>query len=365
MPGRGRDGSRGCCKTVSHSWRRPAVDEGSSRPTSLWGTSETNYGQVFDVRSVPQPENLAYSDLGLGLHTDNPYRDPVRVPRAACLIASPDGGESLFADGFALAEHLRASTPDSFAILLGHPFRFVSLARTRNFRGTAIDSAHLPGEVSAVHYNSRSIAPLRLGAAIPRHSTRPTGASPRCCAIPRFQFKLQPTRTGEIVVFDNQRILHGRTAFSSAKHARHLRGCYLTRDSVYRARRPASSRIRAGMRHHEPSSKRFCAVFRTSGSDAYFGESVSMTEHGLQAAYFAQAAGARRRSSLPRCCTTSDTWSRRCRRISPNGPRMRITSGSAPLARRSDFRPRCPSRCACTFRPSAIFWPPTPGTSPS
>jgi gamma-butyrobetaine dioxygenase len=36
-----------------------------------------------------------------------------------------------------------------------------------------------------------------------------------------------------LVVFDNQRILHGRTAFSSARHARHLRGCYLSRDSVY------------------------------------------------------------------------------------------------------------------------------------
>jgi len=34
-------------------------------------------------------------------------------------------------------------------------------------------------------------------------------------------------------VFDIQRILHGRTAFTSARHARHLRGCYLTRDSVY------------------------------------------------------------------------------------------------------------------------------------
>ena len=43
----------------------------------LGSVSETNYGRVFEVRSVPQPENLAYSDLGLGLHTDNPYREPV------------------------------------------------------------------------------------------------------------------------------------------------------------------------------------------------------------------------------------------------------------------------------------------------
>src|ERR1700680_1347506 len=34
------------------------------------------------------------------------------------------------------------------------------------------------------------------------------------------------------------------------------------------------------------------SIFETRGSDAYFGESVSMTEHALQAAYFAQAAAA-------------------------------------------------------------------------
>jgi gamma-butyrobetaine dioxygenase len=40
-------------------------------------------------------------------------------------------------------------------------------------------------------------------------------------------------RDSDLVLFDNQRILHGRTAFSSVRHARHFRGCYLTRDSVY------------------------------------------------------------------------------------------------------------------------------------
>jgi phosphonate degradation associated HDIG domain protein len=34
------------------------------------------------------------------------------------------------------------------------------------------------------------------------------------------------------------------------------------------------------------------AIFQKSGSSAYFGESVSMTEHALQAAYFAQTASA-------------------------------------------------------------------------
>ena len=34
------------------------------------------------------------------------------------------------------------------------------------------------------------------------------------------------------------------------------------------------------------------ALYQRRGSEAYFGESVSMTEHGLQAAYFAREAGA-------------------------------------------------------------------------
>ncbi len=56
----------------------PVVEGGLLCAMALVGrVQETNYGQVFDVRAVPQPENLAYSDRGLGLHTDNPYREPV------------------------------------------------------------------------------------------------------------------------------------------------------------------------------------------------------------------------------------------------------------------------------------------------
>jgi len=75
--------------------------------------AETNYGLLFEVRSVARPEFLAYSDHGLGLHTDNPYREPVPGFQALhVLVSSPDGGESLYADGLAIAEHLRATPPE-------------------------------------------------------------------------------------------------------------------------------------------------------------------------------------------------------------------------------------------------------------
>jgi gamma-butyrobetaine dioxygenase len=213
----------------------PPVEAGILEAAALAGrVSETNYGWVYDVRSVPQPENLAYSDLGLGLHTDNPYREPVpgfQVLHA--LVASPDGGESLFGDGFAIAEHLRATSPDAFAVLTQTPVPFLYRSKDAElYAERPLIQLSCRGEVAAVHYNSRSIAPLRLAA---RDAAQFYSAYRRLAALLRnsrfhLQFRL---RDGDLVVFDNQRTLHGRTPFSSARHPRHLRGCYLTRDSVY------------------------------------------------------------------------------------------------------------------------------------
>ena len=213
----------------------PSTEAGILAAASLVGrVAATNYGLVYDVRSVAQPENLAYSDLGLGLHTDNPYREPVpgfQVLHA--LVASPDGGESLFGDGFAIAEHFRTAFPDAFAVLTRTPVPFLyRSADAELYAERPLIQLNCAGEIAAVHYNSRSIAPLQLAT---RDARTFYAAYRRFAALLRdarfhLQFRL---RDGDLVVFDNQRILHGRTAFSSARHPRHLRGCYLTRDSVY------------------------------------------------------------------------------------------------------------------------------------
>ena len=196
--------------------------------------AETNYGLLFDVRAVPEPENLAYSDQGLGLHTDNPYREPVPGFQALhVLVAAPDGGESLFADGFALAEQLRQEDPAAFELLARTPVPFAY--RSRN----AALSAERPliqlscrGEVIAVHYNNRSIQPLPLAAEAAERYYRAYRQFALLLKEPRFMLRFM-MRAGDLVVFDNQRILHGRTGFASARYPRHLQGCYLTRDSVF------------------------------------------------------------------------------------------------------------------------------------
>jgi gamma-butyrobetaine dioxygenase len=201
---------------------------------SIGYVPETNYGRVFDVRAVPKPENLAYSDLGLGLHTDNPYREPVPGFQALhTLVAAPDGGDSLFADGFAIAEHLRETEPEAFGTISTTPVPFwYRAAGVDLYAERPLIELSCTGMVTAVTYNNRAIRPVRLPAA----ACEAYYAAYRRFAALLREPSLQMTtllRDGDLVVFDNRRILHGRTGFASARHPRHLQGCYLTRDSVY------------------------------------------------------------------------------------------------------------------------------------
>ncbi|HEY7887237.1 MAG TPA: TauD/TfdA family dioxygenase [Steroidobacteraceae bacterium] len=233
---------------VNASWLRRLVTEGlafladvPAEPGALLATmplvgqvAETNYGLSFDVRAVPDPENLAYSDRGLGLHTDNPYREPVPGFQALhVLVAAPDGGESLFADGFAIAQQLRQEDPAAFEVLARTPVPFAYHSRNAKLNAERpLVQLSCRGEVVAVHYNSRSIQPLPFAAEAAERYYRAYRRFALLLREPRFMLRLM-MRAGDLVVFDNQRILHGRTGFASARHPRHLQGCYLTRDSVF------------------------------------------------------------------------------------------------------------------------------------
>lgn len=194
---------------------------------------ETNYGRLFDVRSKPNPDNLAYTDLRLELHTDNPYRDPTPgLQLLHCLQAGESGGESLFLDGFAAAAHLRANAPAAFDVLTRTPVPFV-------FRSADTElSAEKPliqvdgrGDLEAIHYNNRSIAPLRL----PPDAMTTFYAAYRTFArlLRDSQFVYQVgLHNGDLVAFDNRRVLHGREALVAGGPLRHLQGCYVDRDGL-------------------------------------------------------------------------------------------------------------------------------------
>jgi gamma-butyrobetaine dioxygenase len=202
---------------------------------SLFGyVRETNYGRAFDVRVEARPNNLAYTDRALQPHTDNPYRDPVPgLQILACLQSDAPGGETILVDGFMLAKQLQAEDPDGFGLLAGHCARFaysgahgVRLEAKKPMIELGTD-----GELVAIRFNNRSAAPL---VDVPYDRMADYYAAYRGLAelveAPAYHlsFRLAP---GELVLFDNLRILHGREAFGPGG-GRRLEGCYVDRDGL-------------------------------------------------------------------------------------------------------------------------------------
>ena len=246
---------------------------------------ETNYGPWFDVRSLVNAENLANTNLGLQAHTDNPYRDPVPTMQVlACLENDVDGGASTVVDGYAVAEELRRTNPAGFALLATRAARFEWLGDGEHVLRSKRPMIELgtDGEVTAIRFNSRSIAPIRD---VPFDEMRDYYDAYREFSAlvddPRFavSFRLEP---GEAFVVDNTRVLHARSAFGGVG-SRWLQGCYADMDAVW------SKRAVLQRRHPIAIIER---LFARHGDTAYLGESISMSAHMLQAAAIAEARGA-------------------------------------------------------------------------
>jgi gamma-butyrobetaine dioxygenase len=194
---------------------------------------ETNFGLLFEVRSVPEANDLAYTGLALDAHTDNPYRDPVPgVQLLHCLINESSGGMSTLVDGYAVAEALRAADPEGYRILAETPVRFVFQDSEGDYTDYApiLEHDHA-GRFTGIRFSPRlDFAPLLEPAALDRFyaARRRLDAMLRSAAF-EIRFLLQ---AGDLVMFDNRRLLHGRTAFDPQSGLRHLQGCYIDKDAI-------------------------------------------------------------------------------------------------------------------------------------
>ena len=196
---------------------------------------ETNYGRWFEVRAEVNPNNLAYTNLGLQAHTDNPYRDPVPTLQIlACLENSVDGGDSIVVDGFKVAERLKAENSRGFALLSGHAARFAyeGSAGVRLRAKRPMIELGPDGELIAIRFNNRSLA---AATDVPYDDMADYYAAYRRFAeliedpAMEVTFKLKP---GELFIVDNTRVLHARKSFSGTGK-RWLQGCYADKDGLY------------------------------------------------------------------------------------------------------------------------------------
>ncbi|WP_198021692.1 TauD/TfdA family dioxygenase [Mesorhizobium sp. WSM3224] len=225
----------------------PAEPEATLRVAGRYGpVRETSYGKVFDLISRPDARVAGETARAQIPHTDEPFRysPPGFIFFHAIRTGAGSGGTSLMVDGFQVAERMRRDTPHLFDLLARHGVTF-----HREHAGDVFFSAEAhvisldaSGAVTGIRYNDRCLAPQAGSIEEIDGLIEALAELTRliCNPADQFQHQLQP---GEVLVFDNQRVLHGRTAFDPTRAVRHLRSCNLDRDGVHSAFRTLARRF--------------------------------------------------------------------------------------------------------------------------
>jgi gamma-butyrobetaine dioxygenase len=225
----------------------PAEPEATLRVAGRYGpVRETSYGKVFDLISRPDARVAGETARAQIPHTDEPFRysPPGFIFFHAIRTGAGSGGTSLMVDGFQVAERIRRDTPHLFELLTRHGVTF-----HREHAGDVFFSAEAhvisldaSGDVTGMRFNDRCLAP-QTGAVDEIDGLIEALAELTrliCDPANQFQHQLKP---GEVLVFDNQRVLHGRTEFDPTLAVRHLRSCNLDRDGVHSAFRTLARRF--------------------------------------------------------------------------------------------------------------------------
>lgn len=191
---------------------------------------ETNFGQTFEVINKADPNNLAYTALALFLHTDLTNQEtPPGYQFLHCITNDAQGGGSVFADGFAMAQVLRDTDPRAFDLLA------TTLVPCRFFDRESDIRIHKPvitldatEAIQEIRFNAHLVDLIDLPLETVDAWYGAYRAFMRLTRDPAFRLHFRMA-AGEMTAFDNRRMLHGREAFDPATGNRHLHGCYVDR----------------------------------------------------------------------------------------------------------------------------------------
>ena len=200
---------------------------------SIGSIRRTNFGEFFNVKSKPNPNDLAYTSLPLAPHTDNPYRNPVPcIQMLHCIENEVSGGLSTLVDGYTVTEKLKKDFPEYYKILSEVKVRFQFIDESVVLEDWAeMIQLDENNEFKQVRFSPRlDFVPLMEKEKLDLYYAARKKISELYNSDNfRIEFKLQP---GDLLMMDNHRLLHGRTTFDTNEGKRFLQGCYIDYDST-------------------------------------------------------------------------------------------------------------------------------------
>ncbi|QPC79443.1 hypothetical protein HYE68_010195 [Fusarium pseudograminearum] len=199
----------------------------------------THYGGFYDFVPDLALADTAYTNIALAPHTDTTYfSEPAGLQAFHCLEheAPPDhnpdeplGGESLLVDGLQAARLLKRETPNLFDTLrdIRVPWhasgnKGIAIAPDRTYPVIEVDNE--TRRINRIRWNNDDRGVVHLFDSPPWYVAARQWNDIINRERSQYRFKLTP---GTIVIFNNWRVMHGRTAF---KGTRRICGAYIPRD---------------------------------------------------------------------------------------------------------------------------------------
>ncbi|RDD42513.1 putative gamma-butyrobetaine dioxygenase [Trichoplax sp. H2] len=228
----------GCCLVQDTPIKAGAIEE---MLEPIAPVQPTIYGKIFDLMAVPNPTHIAYSMAPLIFHMDLLYYEsPPGIQALHCIRFDEcvTGGESRILDSFLIAEEFRRDFPEDFEILTRIPVAFQRVHLENDnpvamvYRRPHIVLNHNQ-EIIAVNWSPGFEGPLSIAEEYvePYYRARRKFADIVENSQYEVEHRLQP---GEMLMFNNRRMMHARREFTLNGGIRHLQGIYLNMD-VFRS----------------------------------------------------------------------------------------------------------------------------------
>lgn len=186
------------------------------------------FGEMWELKSDGKIADTGSTPLEITPHNDGTYNhDAPGLMSLHCLEYKATGGDNVLVDGFRIAEIIRRDHPKAYEVLsrVEVPGQYIGdgaylVARRPVLRH---DGA---GALMQVSFNNHDRAPFALPEAEMTELYEALGVFAHLIRDRANQYAFGQ-REGDMVIFDNWRLLHGRLAFEGQ---RHMVGSYLNRE---------------------------------------------------------------------------------------------------------------------------------------